>query len=292
MHLSTDLLRTFVAVIETASFTRAGERVSRTQSAVSQQIRRLEEELGQRLLDRDGREVRPTPRGEDLLSHARRLLRAHDDAVAALARPEISGLVRFGAPDDYATGYLPDVLSRFAATHPRVQVEVHCASSPELRGWLLRDELDLVVHSCERPPKGAELIGHEPLSWVTSARRPAHEQTPVPLAVYDQGCHFRKWALAALDRAAIPYRIAYISRSLAGIQAAVTAGLAVAPLGGFIPAGTRLLGSAEGFPELPTSSLALLRGKNRTEPVERLAETVAEGLRACLGRIAPRPVSV
>ena len=286
MHLPTDLLRTFAAVTETASFTRAAKLVNRTQSAVSQQIRRLEEELGQRLLERQGREVRPTALGEALLSYARRMLRLHDEAVDALSRPEVAGVVRLGAPDDYATGFLPDVLSRFASSHPRVQVEVRCQPSRELRTALECGDLDLVIYSCGDLPEGAELLGHEPLRWVTSARSPAHEQTPVPLAVYDQHCLYRKWSLAALDGVGIAYRIAYFSQSLAGIQAAVRAGLAVAPLGaGSIPPGTRILGQAEGFPDLPTGNLTLLRGKTRTELVECLAEAVSEGARSCLANI-------
>jgi DNA-binding transcriptional LysR family regulator len=277
MQLPIELMRTFALVVETASFTRAGELVNRSQSAVSQQMQRLEEVVGKKLVERNGRTVTPTPQGEELLAHARRLLKVHDEAVAAMARPEISGVVRLGASDDYASCFLPEVLSRFACCHPMVQVEVYCDVSSRLRDARLSGELDLAVFASSQVPDGAEVLARQPLRWVTSARHLVHEKRPLPVAVYDSECVYRKWALAALDNASIGYRIAYVSRSLAGIQATVRAGLAVAALsGGFVAPGTRVLGEAEGFPTLPEANHVMLRGPNTSEPIESLARTIAE----------------
>jgi DNA-binding transcriptional LysR family regulator len=211
------------------------------------------------------------------------MLAVHDEAVAAMARPEISGKVRLYASDEYASAFLPEVLARFARCHPMVQVEVHCDVSSKLRDAQLSGELDLAIFTANEIPDGAEVLGRQPLRWITSAQHSVHEQRPLPVAAYDQECIYRKWALAALDRAGIPYRIAYVSMSLAGIQVAVKAGLAVGALGwGFIPPGTRVLGEAEGFPELPEANHVMLRGANTSEPVNSLARAIAEEYRSCM----------
>jgi DNA-binding transcriptional LysR family regulator len=145
MQLPNDLLRTFMSVVDTQSFTRAGQAVNLTQSAVSQQLKRLEQELGQELFARNGREVALTPAGEALLPYARRMLLLHDEAVSALSRPEMVGLVRLGSPDDYAARFLPSILARFAQAFPRVQVYVRCEPSSRLHHLLAESALDLIV---------------------------------------------------------------------------------------------------------------------------------------------------
>lgn len=283
MQLPIELLRTFVLVVETASFTRAGELVNRSQSAVSQQMQRLEDIVGRTLVERNGRTVAPTAQGEELLAYARRMLAVHDEAVAAMARPEISGKVRLYASDEYASAFLPDVLARFARCHPMVQVEVHCELSDRIQEALWAGEVDLGIQACNQIPEGAELLGRQPIRWITSAHHSIHKQRPLPVAAYDPSCMYRKWALSALDRAGIPYRIAYVSMSLAGIQVAVKAGLAVGALGwGFIPPGTRVLGEADGFPDLPEANHVMLRGANTSEPVNSLARAIAEEYRSCM----------
>lgn len=281
MDLSYDLLRTFIAVAETRNFTRAGELVNRTQSAVSQQIKRLEGELSQELFRRGARSVSLTPYGEAFVPHARRLVKAHEETVAALSKPNVAGVVRLGAPDDYAAYFLPGILTRFAGAFPRVQVEVRCDPSSLLLGALARGEVDLVVSSCSSSSDTGRVIAYEPVVWVTSAGHLAHEQTPVPLAVFQHGCLFRHWGTNALSAVRREYRIAYSSPSINGIQAAVSAGLAVAPIGVHsMPPGSRVLTEAEGFPMLPTASIVLHRNsESNSEVVDCLAEHVAEGFR-------------
>jgi len=285
-HLDPDLLRTFVAIVDAGGFTPAAKQVHRTQSAVSMQVRRLEETLGRALFQRDGRGVRLAPDGEALLGYARRLLKLHDEAVAALTRPELAGRVRIGTPDDYVDRFLPDILARFARAFPRVQVDVLCETSAHLRPLLAEDRLDLAVLTAGCTPGGepGEVLRREPVVWATAERHLAHEQEPLPLALFQSGCAFRDWALAGLDGIGRPYRIAYTSASFSSILAAVTAGLAVTALcRSVLPAGVRPLGVAEGFPPLPMTALTLHRGR----PGSAVAECLAGFIRESFGAEGP-----
>mgnify|MGYP001467603115 CR=1 FL=1 len=277
-QLDPDLLRTFVAIVDAGGFTPAARQVHRTQSAVSMQVRRLEEALGRPLFQRDGRGVQLTPDGEALLGYARRLLKLHDEAVAALTRPDLSGLVRIGTPDDYVGRFLPEILVRFARTFPRVQVEVNCEPSVTLRRLLAEDRLDLALLTCSPGAETGEVLRREPTVWATAERHLAHEDDPLPLAMFQHGCPFRDWALASLNRLGRPYRLAYTSASISGVLAAVTAGLAVTVLcRSVLPAGVRPLGAEEGFPPLPTASITLHRGSRISAVAECLAGYMREG---------------
>ncbi|EGJ49282.1 LysR substrate-binding domain-containing protein [Desulfocurvibacter africanus] len=278
MHLPIDLLRSFVAVADSGSFTRAGLAVNLTQSAVSQHVKRLESDLGQALFKRNGRTVSLTHEGEVLLRHARRVLRAHDEALAALIRPELSGLVRIGSHDDYAATFLPSILARFSEVYPFVQVEVHCEpSTRRLLETLDAGGLDLAVCTCA-PVDAGEAIRREPLAWVTSDNHATHEQDVLPFAAYNFGCAYRRWALEALEKIGRRYRIAYSSQSLSGIFSAVSAGLAIAVAGvSTVPQGLRILGPEDGFPDLPAATLTLHRSNGGASPeVECLARFVAD----------------
>ncbi|CDI04746.1 Transcriptional regulator, LysR family [Candidatus Competibacter denitrificans Run_A_D11] len=282
-QLDPDLLRTFVAIVDTGGFTLAARQVHRTQSAISMQVRRLEETLGRVLFQRDGRGVQLAPDGEALLGYARRLLKLHDEAVAALTRPEWSGRVRIGTPDDYVDRFLPDILARFARAFPRVQVEVTCETSANLRRLLTEDRLDLAVITSGCAPGGetGEVLRHEPVVWATAERHLTHEQEPLPLALFQPGCLFRDWALASLDGSGHPYRIAYTSASFSSILAAVKAGLAVTALcRSVLPAGVRPIGVEEGFPRLPSAGITLHRGSPGSAVAEGLAGYLREGFGA------------
>ncbi|HRE55649.1 MAG TPA: LysR substrate-binding domain-containing protein, partial [Candidatus Competibacter sp.] len=260
-QLDPDLLRTFVAIVDAGGFTQAAKQVHRTQSAVSMQVRRLEEILDRALFQRDGRGVQLSPDGEALLGYARRLLKLHDEALAALTRPDLSGLVRIGTPDDYVDRFLPEILSRFARAFPRVQVEVLCEPSVNLRRLLAEERLDLALITCTPGAETGEVLRREPVVWATAERHLAHENEPLPLALFQPGCSFREWALAALSEQGRSYRIAYTSASISGVLAAVTAGLAVTVLcRSVLPAGVRPLGVEEGFSVLPYASITLHRG--------------------------------
>ncbi|WP_027184573.1 LysR substrate-binding domain-containing protein [Desulfovibrio inopinatus] len=282
MHLPIESLRTFAAIVDAGGFTRAAVTVNRTQSAVSMQIKRLEEEIGHALFVRDGKSVTLSAEGELLLGYARRLVRLHDEAGEAIARPRLDGLVRLGAPEEFVARILPKVLSRFSAYHPGVRVDVFSQASKELLARLEAGDLDVAVCTLDEP--GAvrtalptEIIRLEPVVWVTSAVHDVHEHDPLPLALFHEGCAFRRWAEQTLARAGRDYRIAYVSASIGSLIAAVSAGLAVAPFGlSHIPEGLRILGEADGFPGLPVAAVTLhkVRGP-RSEAVDALAQTVA-----------------
>ena len=231
--LELDLLKTFAAIARTGSFSRAAQAVHRTPSAVSMQMKRLEEIVGRPLFAKDGRSVVFTEAGDELLGYARRLLRLSEEALARFRCADTAGIVRLGTPDDYATRYLPRILSRFAASHPLVQVDVDCRSSSELVGRLEEGALDIALVStglgCPVPSTGL-IVHRERLVWAGARWGDAHLRRPVPLAVSGTTCAWRIRALEALDHVGVPYRVAYSSKHYVGQMAAVLADLAVAPL--------------------------------------------------------------
>ncbi|WP_263142713.1 LysR family transcriptional regulator [Pseudomonas sp. RIT-PI-AD] len=277
--IDSELLRTFVAIADQGGFTRAAEKVNRTQSAVSMQMKRLEEEvLCCSLFQRDGRQVRLTPEGQVLLGYARRILKLHGEVFNTLRQPHMVGAVSIGTPDDYVMRFLPGILSGFAEAYPLVQVEVHCDSSSQL---LQRQDLDLTIVTREPGKEIGQLLRQERFVWAEAQSFSPHEQTPIPLAMFNTDCFCRAWACNALDSAERQYRIAYSSPSLSALMAVVGTGLAVtAQLRSLIPSDMRILGTAEGMPELPLSSIVLIRNPRSQSPViETLADHIAEGFR-------------
>ncbi|MCO6419951.1 LysR substrate-binding domain-containing protein [Siccirubricoccus sp. KC 17139] len=282
--LDPDLLRSFVLIAEGGSFTRAAQVVGRTQSAVSMQIRRLEETLGQPLLLRGPKGVEPTSHGLWLLERARRLLALHDEIHATFRQPEVAGAVRLGSPDDYAIRWLPGILARFAASHPAVQVDVVCAPSNELVERLGEGELDLTLLSEGNEPPGARVrwLWRGPLLWVGAPE--AVQRRPLPLALASASCSWRQAAIAALDAANLPWRMAYTAASLSGSLAVALAGLAVTvAMPSPLPEGLRCLGAEDGLPPLPDFAIGLMRGPG-SAVAEALAAHIEEGFR--LGPVA------
>lgn len=279
--LEPELLRSFVAIAETGSFTTAARRIHRTQSAVSMQIKRLEDLLGRELFDREGRAVALTADGEVLLGHARRILRVHQEALAAFDDDALAGEVTIGAPDDYASTFVPRILARFGQTHPRVQVNVVCRPSTELLDCLAEGGVDVALVTQGSGERGGVLVHREPLVWVTSAHHRAHEQDPLPLAVFHAGCCFRRAAVEALSRAGRRHRIAYTSVSVAGIYAALDAGLAVGTLlRSNLRPGLRMLAEADGFARLPEVGITLQRARRDEDPLlDRLEEHILDFFR-------------
>lgn len=274
-----DLLRTFLAIAEEGTFRRAAERVGRTQPAVSMQIQRLEQIIGQSLFDRGRPIVQLTSKGEVLLGYARRILSVQEEAWNKLSESPLVGSVRFGIPDDYAAGILPWILKRFAVDHPQVEVEVCCDTSPSLAKLLANGEIDLALLTrAPGHPKG-QLVRTESLVWAVSARNAPQLQDPVPLAVFQPNCLARRFVTVALTEAGRRYRIAYSSDHLAALVAVTEAGLAVAALPtSSVPKSFRTLGTRDGFPRLPDLELALVRGRDgRTAAVDALANCV-EGI--------------
>ncbi|MBR0661424.1 LysR substrate-binding domain-containing protein [Neoroseomonas oryzicola] len=275
-----DLLRSFVLIAEGGSFTRAANAVGRTQSAVSMQIRRLEETLGQPLLLRGPRGVETTPHGAWLLDRARRLLAMHDEIVTTFRTPAVSGTVRLGTPDDYALRWLPGILARFAEVHPAVEVEVTCAPSNELVQRLEDDEIDLTLLSegNERPGMMGQPLWRAGLRWIGSTQHATHRRSPIPLATAQPRCVWHRAAVKALDEAGLPWRVAYTSTSQAGTLAPALAGLAVTiGLPGPLPSGLRFLGAEDGMPSLPDFAILLFTGAGSSSVVETLAEAIRAG---------------
>ena len=269
--LDPDLLRAFVLIAEGRSFTRAAALLGRTQSAISMQVKRLEEQLGHPVLQRSkGGGVDLTSHGTYLLGRAREILALHDEVMATFRAPAVSGTVRLGTPDDYAFRYLPSILARFARSHPAVDVDVICAPTGELAKRLQAGELDLTLMS-EGNDSGAFdkiPLWRGPLHWIVSARHNTHRQTPLPLALTHEHCSWRRAALRALDEAGRPYRVAYVSGSQVGSQAPVLAGLAVTvATTAWLPDGLRPLRADEGLPKLPDFSIVLVKGATARQPV-------------------------
>ena len=277
--LEPELLRSFVAIAETGGFTTAAQRVHRTQSAVSMQMKRLEEDVLQRqLFQRDGRQVRLTAEGQVLLGYARRILKLHSEVFNTLREPHMVGTVRIGTPDDYVMRFLPGILRRFAQSYPLIQIEVHCESSKQL---LMRQDLDLSIVTREPGSEIGQLLRKERLVWAEAQCYSAHEQTPLPLAMFNSDCFCRLWACNALDVMGRDYRVAYNSDSLSAIMAVVSAGLAVtAQLESLITADMRILGEAEDLPSLPEASIMLVRNLHNPSPItECLADHIVEGFK-------------
>ena len=281
MELAPDILRTFMAAAQTLNFTQAARQVHLTQSAVSMQMRRLERDLGRTLFRRVTRGVELTGEGEALLKYARRLLRLHDEVLASFTEPRLDGLIRLGAAEDYASQHLPGILRRFAVRYPLVRVDLYCDLSDNLLAMLQRDELDLTVCNSQSGENGGDFLRIEPVVWIAPTDAEVEKESPLPLAVFHQGCIFRKWAMDALAGHGIAYRVAYSSPSIAGVLAAVKAGLAVAPVGASIPlSGFRIL-PPDVLPSLPSSVISLHQsGKPANEAQAYLARHIAEEFRS------------
>jgi DNA-binding transcriptional LysR family regulator len=279
-NLDVDLLKTFIAIADTGGFTRAADEVNKTQGAVSMQMRRLEEILGRPVFHREGRHNKLTADGQRLLDYARRIARLNDEVVVTFSRPELTGVVRFGVPDDYADNLLPEVMARFARTHPLVQVNVDCLSSAPLRELAAEGKMDLVLVSAEAGTSGIELVKREPLVWVASAKHDAHEAEVVPLAVAQVGCAWRENTFQQLDSWNRRYRIAYSSLNSSAIKAAVLTGLAVAAIPRVsVTPGMRILSEAEGFPPLMVFEIGLVFAPGKRNPaVEALAKHIRDSL--------------
>jgi len=280
--LDAELLRAFTFVAEDRSFTRAGARIGRTQAAVSMQMQKLEAQLGETLFFRGrGEAVELTPHGQFLLGRAREMLAINDGIWTAFRAPAVSGLVRLGTPDDYALQILPAALRRFAESHPAVQVDVTCAPSSELVTRLKAGQLDLALvsegHEPKRWPATPVLRGK--LVWVTAARFAPHKQDPLPLALAEGDCEWRRAAIRALEKAGRRYRITYTSSAATGTMVPVVAGLAITcAIAGPVPEGARILTpQEENLPLLPDFGVLLIKAKAAPQPVtDTLAAYVTE----------------
>lgn len=279
-------LRSFVAVIDHGSVQLAAERVGRSQSAVSMQIKRLEEEVGRPLFRREGRALRPNPAGEELLPRARRLLRLSEEAMASLRRPEAAGVVRFGVPEDYAAYLLAPSLIRFAREFPLAEVELTFESSPALLRLLEGGRLDLALVTRD-PRQPFAVLRRERFVWAAAPEHGAWARDPLPVALFEAGDIARRYAVEALQGADRPYRVVCSSKSLLGLIAVAQAGLAVVGLvESCLPPGLARVGEAEALPVLPILDLSLIPSPGEPSP---LATHLGEFLTRELGREGTGP---
>lgn len=278
--LDVDQLRTFVAIAETGSFTKAADVVHKTQSAVSMQMKRLEERIGRAVFARDGRGSKLTEDGERLLDYARRIVQLNVEAVSAFNNTGLAGCVRLGVPDDYADRYLPEVMARFSRSYPGVELTVLCEPSVELAERINIGEIDLAIITNNDGRRATETFRREHLLWVGSNRHLAHEMEPLPLALGRPTCAWRRIALEGLESVGRRHRVLYSSWNAGAVAAAVLAGLAVSvfPESGLRP-GMRVLGVNEGFPALPSVGIGLMRTPHeRSALADALAEHIISSL--------------
>ena len=279
--LDTDQLRSFLAIVDTGSFTRAAERVNKTQSAVSMHVRRLEEQLGCALFVKQGRGARLTSEGEELIDYARRIMQAEAGAMAALSRKGLKGAVRFGVPDDYAEVFLADILIRFNHRHPLVEIAVTCENSIELAALVHAGALELALVTDHEGLTGFELIREEPLRWTASTRFKITPGEPIPLALGSSACVWRKVADEALEGKRESVRSLFVSKNYTAIGTVVRAGLAATVLpAGMVGEGMRVLGATEGLPALPKSRMGIIHAPGA---LSEEAKAFAEAIRATVG---------
>lgn len=295
-------LRTFVVGMELGSFAKAADRVGRSTSAVSAQIKKLEEQSGAPLFKKAGRNLALTEAGETMLRFARRLVDLNDETAVAMRGPDLEGWIRLGLQEDFGEVMLPDVLGRFARAHPKVRIEARVARNTELLERIDSNELDLALvwgdaAAAGREPRTGdrhELIAQPSMCWIGSSTLPWNPDAdePLPLVAFDRACLFFSEATAALDRANIRWRVAFTSPSLSGLWAAAAAGLGltVRTRYGLPSSVTALDARANGLPALPSVPLALVRASATATPqVERLASIILDSVRggsASFDRIA------
>ncbi|AOJ76383.1 LysR family transcriptional regulator [Burkholderia ubonensis] len=299
-------LRSLVAGMDLGSFAKAADRVARSSSAVSAQIRKLEEQAGTPLFVKSGRGLALTDAGDAMLRYARRMIELNDEAAAAVRGVSLDGWVRIGLQEDFGEAILPGVLGRFARAHPKVRIEARVAHNAALLERLDANQLDLALvwgdpasaAFVARTGIDSEEIARVPMRWIGAAGSGAAgsgaagdgdagepsvrlRDEPLPLVVFDRPCRFFGAATDALDRAGVPWRVAFTTPSLAGLWAAAAAGLGLTVRSHYgLPASVRLLDAAPlGLPELPSVPLVLLRrAPSATPTVDRLARIMTQAV--------------
>lgn len=279
-NLDMDVMRTLLAAHQLGSLNRAAERVGRSQSAISQQFRKLEDQVGLPLFRRQGRGLVLTDAGDTILSYAKRILDLNDEAIRSVRGTALEGSVRFGLPSDFAETWLPGVLGAFKRTHPAVRVEIAVEPNRLLLERLDKEELDLVLAMGNQARADAERVASLPMTWIgpDSSDTTTTSCKPLDLALYNAPCMFRRAGVQALEDANISWRLAYTTASLQSLWAGVAAGLGITVRTATdIPPSLRRLGVADGLPELPTIDLCLHGAHRKLSPaLEQLKQVVLE----------------
>lgn len=257
-NLDITALRSFVTVLETGGVTRAAQQLHLTQSAVSMQLKRLEESLGQSLLDRAGRGVAATAQGEQLLAYGRRILALNDEVWDRMTDQAFEGEIRFGVPHDIVYPHVPGILRRIDREFPRVKVRLISSFTLRLRELLDRGDADVILTTEDDTPAGAECLATQSLVWVGAPGGTAWRNRPLRLA-FERKCLFRPWIVAALDRAGIPWEMVVDTSSSRTVEATVMADLAIHAM---LEQGTEqfeVLSHGGALPDLPSSRINLYR---------------------------------
>ena len=278
--LDTDQLKSFLAIVDTGSFTKAAARVNKTQSAVSMHIRRLEEQLQCELFVKQGRGVRLSTDGEKLIDYARHMLQIEASALASISRRGLVGRVRLGIVEEYAEAFIADILTRFRQHYPLVEVSAKCDGGSTLIAERTRaHELDLsILTACDDVPD-AEILRDEPLVWIAGSKA-LNLAAPLPLALGTVTCPWRRQVERALQQNGLAYRFVLVSNSYSGVAPLVRAGHALSVLPrGLVPSDMHILGEAEGLPALVGSRTGLLHGPAPTPEAQALAEIIRATVR-------------
>lgn len=289
--LDLELLRALVAIEEQDSFAGAAIQLGKTQSAVTQQMQRLEDQIGHPLFEKQGRHKRLTPHGQKLLDYARHLLAINDDALRSLQQGNLEGVLRIGAPHDVADTMLPTLLAQVARASPLLRLDIHVGRSPFLMESLKRGEIDMTISNRNDPALDGVVLRTSPTVWLCSASYVHDRAKPVPLILVEGPSVFYRLAREALDAAGIRWSPNYTASSLIGIKAALRAGLGVTARGiEMAGADLRVLGENDGLPRLPDLDYYLFVRKNVINPITR---KVFDMLKANLGliRSAAEPVA-
>ncbi len=274
-NLTTELLRTFVTVVDEAGFIRAAERLHKTQSTVSQQIRRMEQELGVDLFRSEGRKRVLTPSGETMLGYARQLLSLQEDALAAITEQSAQGELRIGVSLSLTESMLPSILARFKRHNPGIRLNVQTDYSNSVCEDYDQDQYDLaLILRRDRTQVKGELLGYEPLVWIGPAGYQWSKNRPLPLVLLNTPCLFREATMQALDSTDISWRTEYSTTSFTSLMAAVRAELGVTVRAqGALTDGMENIGSRLGLPELPPVYIEL-RYRPHTPGCEQLAQLI------------------
>ena len=282
VNLDSELLRTFLAVAESGSFSRAARLIYRSQSAVSLQIKQLEATLGQVVFERRARGVQLTSSGEKLRPVAQRVVRLLDETLDDLRADPLRGSLRIGIPDEYGDNLLAGVVARFTREHPLVELEVRCSLSTDFPRAVARGELDLAVHSVQSRQSNMQLLKRLDTCWAASRYHDADQQDPLPVALFDRACWWRDCALASLEQSGRKYRVVFTSESVTGIAAAISAGVAVGVVGSdSVLPNFRLLTQADGLPAMPASQLVVeYRDGADAEIAQAMGRAIHEAFRA------------